>query len=48
MLCLNGNDVTCWSALPEEIEQLRTQRKHKNLPGVVIPQEIRFTENIEE
>lgn len=48
MLCLNGNDVTCWSALPEEIDQLRTQRKHKNLPGVAIPQKIRFTENIEE
>ena len=46
MLCLNGNDVTVWSALPEEIRMLSEERRHKNLPGVVIPEAIRFTESI--
>ena len=34
MLCLNNHEVTVWSALPDEIEQLSKLRKHKNLVNV--------------
>lgn len=33
MLELNGHDVTVWSVLPREIEQLEATRSHPNLPG---------------
>ena len=43
LLCENGNDVTVWSALPEEIEALSATRTQKNLPGVTLPVGIRYT-----
>ena len=48
MLTVSGNDVTVWSALEQEIDNLSTTRVHPNLPGMVIPQELRFTKSIEE
>lgn len=48
MLCLEGHNVTVWSALPEEIDALSATRRHRNLPGVVLPDAIAFTENIGE
>lgn len=48
MLCVSGHDVEVWSALPDEIEQLSTTRRQINLPGMQIPDEIRFTCSIEE
>ena len=48
MLTLAGNDVQMWSALPDEIEEYSTTRRHRNLPGMVIPDEMRFTLSIEE
>jgi len=48
MLCVSGNDVQVWSALPAEVENLSATRVHPNLPGMVIPQELRFTKSIEE
>lgn len=48
MLCRNGHEVKVWSALPEEIEQLKTTRRQKNLPDMVIPEEIIFTDRIED
>ena len=41
-----GNRVTVWSAIPEEITELDAARRHKNLPGMVIPKDIRFTADI--
>ena len=41
-----GNRVTVWSAIPEEITELSKTRQHKNLPGMVIPKDIRFTADI--
>ena len=32
MLSNSGHEVKVWSALPEEIEQLKTTRRQKNLP----------------
>ncbi|SEH64794.1 Glycerol-3-phosphate cytidylyltransferase [Ruminococcus flavefaciens] len=46
MLCLVGNDVQVWSALPDEIIELQTLHKHKNLYNVVIPDSINFTADI--
>ncbi len=48
MLCVNGHQVTIWSALPREVEEFSKTRRHPNLPGMVIPQEIRFTGEIRE
>ena len=46
-LSLNGHDVCVWSALEQEIDELGFTRKHKNLPGMEIPQEIRFEKSLE-
>ena len=48
MLSNSGHEVTVWSALPEEIRELQETRRQKNLPDMVIPEEIIFTEEIEE
>lgn len=48
MLTLAGNYVQMWSALPEEIEEYSTTRRHRNLPNMVIPDEMEFTLNLEE
>ncbi|SEQ24366.1 Glycerol-3-phosphate cytidylyltransferase [Lachnospiraceae bacterium RM5] len=43
MLSIYGHKITVWSALPEEIEELRKTRRQKNLPNMEIPQDIIFT-----
>ena len=48
MLARAGHRVTIWSALPEEIRQMRQTRTHRNLPGMVIPEEIVLTEDLAE
>ena len=48
MLCVSGNDVQVWSALPAEVENLSATRVHPNLPGMKIPEELQFTKSIEE
>ena len=48
MLCLSGHQVTVWSALEREIDEFSATRRHPNLPGMVIPEEIRFTKDMEE
>ena len=47
MLCKNGHDVTVWSAIPREIDEFSATRRHPNLPGMVIPDEIAFTKEIQ-
>ncbi len=47
LLCLNGHEVTVWSALPEEIDYFAKTRRHPNLPGMMIPNEILFTKELE-
>ncbi len=46
MLCVSGNDVQVWSALPAEIDSLAAARVHPNLPGMQIPQQLQFTKEI--
>ena len=48
MLSISGHDVTIWSALPDEIEEMQRTHLHKNLPGMVIPEEVRLTTSIED
>ena len=47
MLALTEHEVTVWSALPEEVEALASTHRHRNLPGVAIPDCIAFTQDIE-
>ena len=48
VLSLAGHDVTVWSALPQEIDEFSATRRHPNLPGMLIPQQIAFTKDIRE
>lgn len=45
----NGSKVTVWSVLKDEIAMLNEKREHtKCLPGVKIPEDIVFTDDLEE
>ena len=48
MLAVNGKDVTVWSALPEELKNLRTTRRHPNLPGMELPESMHYTADLAE
>ena len=43
MLYNRGHQVTVWSAIGEEIDELSATYRHKNLPGTLIPEGIVFT-----
>ena len=44
----NGHEVTIWSAIPEEIDEMAATRKHKNLPEVTLPESLRLTKALKE
>lgn len=44
----NGHDVTLWSAVPREIEAIRENHEHPNLPGVPVPEDIHLTLDLAE
>ncbi len=46
LLANNKHDVVLWSAIPSEIEELKTTCRHKNLPGAVLPKSIVYTSDI--
>ena len=49
LLYHNGNEVTVWSALEDEIELLSREREHKDkLPGVKLPQDMNFITDLKE
>ncbi len=48
LLARNKHGVTVWSAIPAEIERLRTDGTHANLPGVTFPPQISYTTEISE
>ena len=48
MLCVSGHKVTVWSAIENELRELRETRRQKNLPNMEIPEEIEFNGSIEE
>lgn len=47
MLTNSNHDVIIWSAIESEIDELSSTRKHKNLPGMVIPEATKFTKTLE-
>lgn len=49
LLCENGNEVTVWSIVKEEIDMLNAYHEHlQKLPGVSLPKEIKFTTDLNE
>lgn len=48
MLANTNNEVMVWSAIDKEIDEFSKTRMHPNLPGMIIPDSIVFTKNIEE
>lgn len=48
LLHKNRHEITVWSALEQEIEMLRSTHEHKMLPGVKLPEDMRFTTDDEE
>ena len=49
VLCENGNDVTIWSAVEREVEALSKDRENKiSLPGIIIPDEMKVTGDLDE
>ena len=48
MLQLSGNEVTVWSALEREVEEFSATRRHPNLPGMEIPEDLGFTKDMAE
>lgn len=49
VLANNGHDVTIWSKFEAETEPLKADRKNiKNLPGAVLPDSVRLTNDLKE
>lgn len=48
LLVGNGCRVTMWSAIEEEIMQMRESKRHKNLPDVILPEELGLTVDLKE
>ncbi len=48
LLARNNHEVTLWSAVPREIDELKETGRHRNLPDSVLPKEIIYTKSEEE
>ena len=49
LLSGNGHQVTVWSCFPEEVQMLQQHHEHRDkLPGVHIPERVRFTDRLPE
>lgn len=46
MLCNAGHSITVWSAIESEIDILKSERVHPNMPDVELPLEIEYTTEI--
>ena len=42
----NGHEVTIWSKFPEELQEMRESRKHKNLPGAELPETMLYESDL--
>lgn len=47
LLHKNGHQVTIWSAIPAEVDEMRQTGQHRNLPGIAIPGEMILTPDLE-
>ena len=49
LLRTNGNEVTVWSIVEEEVAMLRREHEHiDKLPGVKLPEDVLFTTDLKE
>lgn len=48
LLYNNGHQVSVWSALPEELEEMKSTHHHHTLPELILPDDMVFTEKLEE
>ena len=48
MLAVKGSDVLLWSAIPQEIDSLAQTHVYPNLPGMGLPETLRFTKDLAE
>ena len=48
LLSRNGHQVTIWSAFDNEIQELAATHIHKNLSGLVLPDDMGFTSDLKE
>ncbi|EJW95258.1 NAD(P)H-dependent glycerol-3-phosphate dehydrogenase, partial [gut metagenome] len=48
LLIKNEHHVTVWSALADQITLLERDRVHPNLPGIRLPDALRFTRSLED
>ena len=47
LLAHNGHEVTIWSKFQQEVDALQETRRHKDLPGAVIPESMCFSSDLE-
>lgn len=43
----NGHHITVWSAIPREIQSLEETRQLRTLPGLILPEDMEFTADLE-
>ena len=48
LLDANKQDVTVWSALPDEIDELEATGVHRNLPNIKLSNSIKYTKDIQQ
>ncbi len=48
LLAKNQHEVTLWSKISEEIKEIKAAGTHKNLPGVILPTGIDYTDSMED
>lgn len=48
LLSKNGHNITVWSAIENEVAELKKTRSHKNLPGLVLLDTVVYTNEIKE
>ena len=48
VLCECGNDVTVWSPIEAEVNELNSTHLHKNLKGITIPDGVKYTTSIKD
>ena len=46
MLCNAGHDITIWSAIEKEIDEISEKKEHPNLSGVKLSEKIEYTKDI--
>ncbi len=48
LLAKNNHQLTVWSAIPSEIDDLAENGVHRNLPDIILPKNIEYTKSIKD